>query len=482
MLVLATTACRDRTPPVPRVISTTAAVSTDNPLIAEVRVALAREARVYVEYENAGAGKFRTATTTAAGTEHRVPVVRLRASTSYSYLAFAVDPEGRKTEGVGGAFTTGRLPEPLATLDFEVVGTPTSELVMMDHRDRDGGYYLVLDQDSQIVWYYQSPNPIAGTVSGVQTIRQKPDYNLVYYLGRPPLPCCLREITPLGETVDNLSFSAIDGVPHHDHHILQGHEVAYLAWTYRTIDDSAHGGDPKTVVEGDAIRIWDQTTGITREVWNAFDVLGTDHRDRWTDQPVASIPGQPSVMEGLKPIHWTFGSSMTIGPRGNYILALKNLSQVVSVSPDFQKIEWTLGGPDSTYRFVDPTDRPYNFHTVSELPNGNILIFDNGFERPEEEGGEYSRVIELHLSQYDLRVTRAWEYRPDPDVYSRLRGSAWRIDSGNTLVSFDSNPRHIVEVAPDGTEVWRLVVSGPRLVASYRAYPFESIMGETRLR
>ena len=487
---LAGASCGDSTPtppptptattvPAPRVLSATASIREDNSLIAEVNLTLDPEAQAYVVYENEDAGRFQTLTTPEVATEHVVAVVRLRPSTTYSYQAFVVDSEGRESAGPEGKFTTGELPAALATIEFVAEGRPTSELVLIDHRDRDGGYYLVLDQDSRVVWYYQSPNPIADAVFGVQTIRQKPDYNFVYYLGRPPLPCCLREITPLGEVVDNLSFSILDGVPHHDHHILPDNQVVYLAWTYRVIDDSGHGGHLETVVEGDTIRIWDQKTGISREVWNAFDALGTDRRGSWTDRPVASIPGHPSVMENSTPIHWTFGSSMTIGPRGNYILSLKNLSQVVSVSPDFQQVEWSLGGPYSTYELIDPTDRPYNFHTVSELSNGNILIFDNGFGRPEEEGGEYSRVIELALSDYDLRVTKVWEYRPDPDIYSRLRGSAWRLDNGNTLVSFDTNPRHVVEVDPDAAEVWHLEMSGPRLVASYRAYALESIMGES---
>ena len=207
--------------------------------------------------------------------------------------------------------------------------------------------------------------------------------------------------------------------------------------------------------------------------WGAWRLLA---------RPTAGLPDRPTLNSVAKPIRWTFANSLAIGPRGNYIVSIKRLFQVVSISPDLQAVEWTLGGPNSTFTFPDPTDRPYNFHSVSELPNGNILLFDNGLGRPEEEGGAYSRVIELALSGYDLAATKVWEYRPDPDNYARLRSSAYRLDNGNTLVSFDTDPRVLVEVARDGTEVWKLVMTGPGLSGSYRAYAHESIMGETRLR
>ncbi len=466
----------------PSVLETSASVTSDNPLIVELGVTLDRPAQVYVEYGNEDAGQFRTMTTEAAATEHLVPVVRLRPSATYSYQVFTVDSDGRESEGAGGTFTTGELPEALATIEFSAQGRPTPELLLLDHRDVGSSYIFVLDQDSNIVWYYASPNPIPGVPFGLQAIRQKPDYNLVYYVGNPPQPCCLREITPLGEVVDSLSYSDFDGIPHHDHLILPDNKVLYLAWTYRVIDDTEHGGDPETLVEGDSLRIWDQNTGVTYEIWNTFDALSTDVRMGWDPRPSAGLPDRPTLNSVAEPVRWTFANSLAIGPRGNYIVSLKRLAQVVSISPDLQTIEWTLGGPNSTFTFSDPTDLPYNFHTVSGLPNGNILVFDNGLGRPEEEGGEYSRVLELALSDYDLVATKVWEYRPDPDNYARLRSSAYRLDNGNTLVSFDTDPRVLVEVARDGTEVWKLVMTGPWLRGSYRAYAHESVMGETRIR
>ena len=469
-------------PPV-KVLSTVASLRPDNSLIAQIEVNLDREAHVYVEYENAEAGKFRSMTTESAATKHVVPVVRLRPTTTYSYQAFAVDSQGRLSEGVGGTFTTGELPEALATIEFDVEGRPTPELILMDYRDVTTGYILVLDQDSNIVWYYASPNATPDTVFRIQPILQKPNYNLVY---TGPPTCCIREITPLGEIVDSLSYSEIDGAPHHEVIILPDNKILYLARTYRIVDETASGGDAETLYAGDSLRIWNQNTGTTHEVWNTFDALSPEVRRNPSSKPVKGLPGMPSSL--LEATGWgNTANSVQIGPRGNYIVSLKMI-QVLSLSPDFQSIEWSLGGPNTTFTFPDPTDRPYAFHTPNELPNGNILFFDNGQGRPEEEGGQYSRAIELALSDYDGTATKVWEYRPNPDVYARMFGSAWRLDNGNTLINFGTSqdvvtvPIMVVEVERLGREVWNLKMTGPTLKNRYRVYPHESIFGETRLR
>ena len=125
-------------------------------------------------------------------------------------------------------------------------------------------------------------------------------------------------------------------------------------------------------------------------------------------------------------------------------------------------------------------------HDPKPLPNGNILIFDNGQTRPEEEGGEYSRALELTLNTYELTAVKVWEYRPDPDVFAPSRSSAFRLENGNTLINFETNdsdpPRLMVEVDPDGSEVWKMEIRSPSIRNSYRAYSYDSILGEKRIR
>ena len=481
VLALSVTGCGEDESAPPEIVSHSAKIASDNALIAEVTVTLDREGPVYVEYENAEAGKFRTATTDESAIEHRVPVLRLRPGTTYSYTVVSMNGEGEETRSDSGTFTTGELPLALSTLNVDATGTPSSELILFDHREIDGSFFFMLDGDAQIVWYYESPNPVEDVPYPTGAIVQKPNYNLVYQLNNPFNICCIREITPTGKIVDNLAAGPVNGFPHRALLLMPDGKILYAAWTYRVIDDTANEGDAETLVEGLALRVWDQETGLSKEIWNAFDGIGTDVRGGWGTGNIASYPNEVTLQEHTPPIRWTGANSLQVGPRDNIIVSIPNFSQVISISPDFQRVEWKLGGPESTFTFEDPADRFYRQHTAQQLPNGNILMFDNGRNRPEEEGGNYSRALELALNDYDLVARKVWEYRHDPDLYAVNRSSAYRLENGNTLLNFVTDPRVVVEVAPDGTEVFKVNISGPRMQGSFRAYAIDSVMGETRV-
>ena len=214
VLALSVTGCGDDESAPPKIVSHSAKIASDNALIAEVAVSLDREGPVYVDYENAEAGKFRTATTDESAIEHRVPVLRLRPGTTYSYTVVAVNGEGEETRSNSGTFTTGSLPPALSSLTIDATGTPSSEILLLDHRELDGSYLFMLDGDAQIVWYYESPNPIEDVPYPTGAIVQKPNFNLAYQLNNPFNICCIREITPTGKIVDNLAAGPANGFPH----------------------------------------------------------------------------------------------------------------------------------------------------------------------------------------------------------------------------------------------------------------------------
>ena len=481
LLALWIASCGDEDTSPPEIVSHSAKIASDNVLIAEVAVTLEREGLVYVEYENAQAGQLRTATTDESAVEHQVPILRLRPTTTYSYTVVSINDEGEENRSASGGFTTGELPSALSTLTIDATGTPSSELLLLDHRELEGSWLFMLDGDGQIVWYYESPNPVEDVPYPTGAAVQKRNYNLIYHLNNPFSICCIREITPTGKIVDNLAAGPVNGFPHRALLLRPDGKILYAAWTYRVIDDTANDGDAETLVEGLALRVWDQETGLSTEIWNAFDALGTDHRGGWATGNTASYPNEVTLQEHTPPIRWSGANSVQIGPRDNIIVSIPNFSQVISISPDFQRVEWKLGGPESTFTFEDPADRFYRQHTAQQLPNGNILMFDNGRDRPEEEGGNYSRALELALNDYDLVARKVWEYRHDPDLYAVNRSSAYRLENGNTLLNFVTDPRVVVEVAPDGTEVFKANISGPRMQGSFRAYAIESVMGETRV-
>ena len=478
-----------RSPPPPpdpaSVVRHSAAVSEANPLIAEVRVSLSRPAHVFVEYDNQLAGRYRTALEPSAE-KHTIPIVRLRPETTYDYTIFTVDSPDLlgASRGPGGSFTTGALPDPLASIYITVSGRSSQPLVLADRQYRPGhggqlAYFVFFDEVGALVWYVRVRR--AGPVA---RLRGKGNFVFIPRNGRR-----LRQFTPFGEVAD---FAELDILvrAHHDLVMFDGGRVLFPLWRTLFHDDSASGG-LRTVFRYDTLGIWHSATGRVEQVWNAKETWGIlDPAQHWS-----------SISEdGMT--NWTHVNSVSMGPRGNIVLSLRNRNQVVSLSPDYE-IEWQLFGPDSDYEFPNPADRFYKQHTASELANGNILLFDNGNGRPDAEGGLYSRALELRLDDAAGKAVKVWEYRPDADIYAPIMSSAYRLNNGNTLVNFGSRlrsetnavfrggrkgaphaPLVLVEADANGDEVFRVETVQLDLHSEgYRAYGgIEAIGGETMLR
>ena len=445
------------------------AVSAANALVVEVRVSLNRAARVFVEYDNPQAGRYRTALS-EPGAAHLIPIVRLRPETTYDYTVFVADGAGGRdaAAGPGGSFTTGALPPPLGDLRVQATGRSSQPLILSMYR-RTGmpGDFVLWDATGAPVWYHEA------TMAG--PIRQLASGNFLY-----PGRRNLTEITPLGEVVNVIGEA---GTPHHELTVLDDGRVIYPGREVLIFDDSANGGPEQARFLVDNLRVYDPAAGRVEQVWDAKEAW--DVRD-----PEQRIPG-PTRDDGS--FSWTHVNSVTVGPRGNVILSARGRDQVVSLSPDFRTIAWQLSGPDSDYEFPNPADRFYGQHTATQLADGNIVVFDNGHGRPEAEGGPYSRALELRLDAAAGTAVKVWEYRHTPDVYSPRGGSAYRLSNGNTLVNFSTVEDHLtdapliaVEVDAAGAEVFRIETFDalpPADRSHYRVYGgVTAITGETVLR
>ena len=472
-------------------VTHSAAVSRTNALIAEVRVSLTNPARVFVEYDNPVAGRYRTRLG-ASATEHAVPIVRLRPETTYDYTVFTVHDadESNAVRGPSGSFTTGSLPAPLASVFTTATGRSSQPLILTDYGKApqlptdpepdtpattlymytqpqpvvDYNYLVFWDEVGAVVWYLRVRH--AGAVA-----RPHGEENFVF----APWAGGLWEFTPLGKVTD---LAGDIGESHHDLIPLDGGRIIFPVFNYHDVVNGEDGEERKQIIY-DSLAVWHSSTGRVEEVWNArntWDIL--DPAQHW--EPVDSHGQQK----------WTHLNSMSLGERGNFLLSFRGRSQVASMTPDYG-IEWLLHGPESDYEFPDPTDRFYKQHTASQLANGNILLFDNGTERPEAEGGQYSRALELRLDDEAGTATKAWQYRPSPDIFTPAVGSAYRLDSGNTLVTFGIRdeestqaPLVVVEADANGDAVFRIeTVRLHERSARYRAQGgIEAIYGETMLR
>jgi len=374
---------------------------------------------------------------------------------------------------------TGRLPAALQRLQNHASGRVSVPLVLMDASapgGRGGRWLTAFDPEGRLVWYYTIPERIRQAAANhpASGVVRLGNGNLLYQIR----DFGVEEVSPDGRSVRVVEM---DGSQiHHDLIQLEDGRVLFIGVEERVIDDTANGGPPIWRVWGDTLDVLDLDTREWKQAWSTFDAFDPFPRvpDRWRHLDRVEMD-MPSIWE------WTHANAIYFGRRGNLLLSFRHLDQVISLSPGFETVEWRLGGPDSSFTFPDPADQFYGQHTASELPNGNILLFDNGNFRPE---GPYSRALELELDFGTMTARKVWEYRPQADVYAHRLSSATRLPNGNTLVNFGfrgdgpDQPPVIVEARPDGTAAWELTprLPGVRTV-SYRAYPWPTLGGELQV-
>lgn len=122
------------------------------------------------------------------------------------------------------------------------------------------------------------------------------------------------------------------------------------------------------------------------------------------------------------------------GRRGDLLLCVRELDLVAIVDPRRRALVWSFG--------PGVLDRP---HAPSVLPNGNLLIFDNGTHRG------HSRLVEVDPATGAI----AWEWAGDPpeSFFSDVRGFAQALPNGNVLVT-ESTRGRVFEVTRGGEIVW----------------------------
>ena len=467
----------------PTLLSVGTSLHPSNSLIVDFDITTDSPSRVYIEYESEGVGRVRSQMTKTLSTDHSPSVVRLRPLTTYCFEVVATDDLGRVSGGKKGRFTTGPLPEGLRDATFDVIqGHPTYPLTLMERNDADFNGIVALDSDAEVIWYYQS---LAGNVSA---IAQKENGNLVYIASRYGL----REIDPLGTLVNRLDepCTVDNNISHgrwyHDVLLMPDNKVLFLGTEVHDTTDIFPDHGPQL---SDTIEEWDQVAGTGRRLFDEFDFIPvTDRTSPSSDNSDAASGffwnGCPEVETSDD---WTHSNSIFVGPSGNVVVSIRNLNQIIAIAPDFGSLVWRLGGPGGEFTFPDPSDRFYHQHSAKELLNGNILLFDNGNRRPAEEGGVYSRALELSIDTNTMTATKEWEYRHAPDLQALCCSNVTRLGNDNTVAVFGADfftdvccrVFTLVEADPQGNTVWEVQMTSPGQQIQYRVYPIDNILGES---
>jgi hypothetical protein len=415
--------------------------SADGPIFRTLVVRLDGPALVGVDYATPGVAALRVGTP-APDTLHRLFLPRLRPDREYDFTVTARAAGGAAGPPRAGTFVTGALPERLAGFSFETTGLATEPITMLEVWFSDLGWWglLAVDRGGEIVWYWQTERRPSG-------LRRRANGNFVVIEGDQ-----IVEVTPSRRVVHVLPRAGVYGEIHHDLEVTAEGTVLFLA------------RDPRDVagveVVGEAIWEWAPEAGTVRIRWSSWDHFA------WpADSGSASEAG-----------NWFHANSLAWGPRHNVLVSARNLDEVFSIAPDFGGIEWRLGGSRPTLVLADD-DRFYGQHSAVATGPTGIMLFDNGFGRPD---GGYSRVLELDVDAAAGVATRTGAFRPSPDNHAMRVGAVRRLANGHTVATFgwgDPDPVEVFELDPTWNVVWRLA-AGPAVQRIYRATPWPHIGGE----
>lgn len=256
-------------------------------------------------------------------------------------------------------------------------------------------------------------------------------------------------------------------VQHHTFHRMPNGNTLVLAWERVSKEKAqALGRDPKTIpqkpISSKGVSHNDFWIDFVREVnpkgetvweWHAIDHIGKG-KDKLDINYIL-----PKPTGGLYPnFDWShFNTVNYIPTTDQVVLNSRNFAEFYLINHKTGKIEYRWGNPAAYGAgkrpgwYDDGDQKVFGSHCATPLADGNILVFDNGSERPE---GNRSRAVEVDPKTGKI----VWQYhsKHGNSFFSYRQGAVQRLPNGNTLI-ISTHGGHLFEVTPPGEVVWEFV-------------------------
>ncbi|MEE8301957.1 MAG: aryl-sulfate sulfotransferase [Candidatus Tectomicrobia bacterium] len=149
----------------------------------------------------------------------------------------------------------------------------------------------------------------------------------------------------------------------------------------------------------------------------------------------------------IAPLHrrqeWTHANACEVLPDGNILTSFRMINTIGIIDRQTDHFVWKWGKEELGGQ-----------HDPSLLPNGNILVFDNGWYTRRAAPYPTSRILEVDPNTDTIVWT--YETKPGWDFFSSFISGAQRLLNGNTLICEGMRGR-IFEVTPAGHLVWEFV-------------------------
>lgn len=126
-------------------------------------------------------------------------------------------------------------------------------------------------------------------------------------------------------------------------------------------------------------------------------------------------------------------NSASTGNNEDFIVSSRGTSTIMSLNKDGSGLRWRLSSVgESNFTFENDAGKFYNQHYVRQRENGNLIMIDNGNQRPE---GQWSRAVEYNLNMVTMEASVVWQFVPE-NVYTPEGGSVHVLSNSNRIVFF----------------------------------------------
>jgi hypothetical protein len=368
----------------------------------------------------------------------------LRPSTSYRQVLEVTGAAGVAYSDTL-SFTTAPLPDPLGRVAIASSGQSGPGLILTSLELGDQVFALAFDSTGTIRWY----RGFEGTGRG--DIKQQTNGHFTLYRGGSTgveeAAGHYVEFTPAGDSLRAISVALPRYLDNHEFWITTGADGAqrFHCFTYerRTVDLTGVGGSAVTSLAGhQLVRL--RPDGSTEFEWNSWNEVRLED---WIESP------RPRARDSVGR-DFDHPNSIDFDPEGNYLVSFRRLGQVMKIDGTTGAVLWRLGGSRNQFTFVnDPLGGFSAQHSARLLPNGHVLLYDNG---PRHQPPE-SRAVEYAVDTAAMTATMVWEFRHQPTIYTPGLGLVQRLQDGGTFIAYGQEGR-VTEVGPAGEVRWEAEV------------------------
>ncbi|MFZ0546760.1 MAG: arylsulfotransferase family protein [Candidatus Promineifilaceae bacterium] len=233
----------------------------------------------------------------------------------------------------------------------------------------------------------------------------------------------------------------------HESLLLDNGHAIVLAYVPIPFDLTPYGGPANGTLVDTVIQEQDANKNVV------FEWHGSEH------MPIGDTRSNLNTTE---PIDYMHTNGIDVDNDGNWLISLRNYSEITKIDRQTGDLIWRLGGNGNEFTFTNDIGFDTQ-HNINRLENGNITIFDNGTNHEPP----HSRAIEYEMDEIAKTVTLVWSYPDDTSIFSTIMGNVQRLPNGNSIIGWGSQPK-VTEVQNDGTVALDMQLGG----ASYRAFRF----------